>query len=143
LGLHPELLIFGDDYPTRDGTCERDYVHVSDLAQAHVAALDYLEAGGEGAIMNCGYGRGYTVLEVIAAMEAVFGRELPKRRTARRPGDAVSAVSDVSLLKATLDWTPRYESLETIIRTALDWHASLAGQPRPGAGSSRIGSSGP
>ena len=131
LGLHPELLIFGDDYPTRDGTCERDYIHVSDLAQAHVAALDYLEAGGEGAIMNCGYGRGYTVLEVIAAMEAVFGRELPKRRAPRRPGDAVSAVSDVSRLKATLDWTPRYESLETIIRTALAWHASLAGQPPP------------
>jgi len=136
LGLHRELLIFGDDYPTRDGTCERDYIHVSDLAEAHVAALGYLEAGGQGAIMNCGYGRGYTVLEVIAAMEAVFGRELPKRRVGRRPGDAVSAVSDVSLLKATLDWTPRHESLETIIRTALAWHASLAGAPGPGVGSS-------
>jgi len=101
------------------------------MAQAHVAALDYLEAGGERAIMNCGYGRGYTVLEVVAAMEAVFGRELPKARRPRRPGDAVSAVSDVTVLKSTLDWTPRYESLETIIRTALAWHAALAGHPAP------------
>jgi UDP-glucose 4-epimerase len=136
LGLTPQLSIFGDDYPTRDGTCERDYIHVTDLAQAHVAALHYLEAGGEGAIMNCGYGRGYTVLEVVAAMEAVLGRELPKMRAPRRPGDAVSAVSDVSLLKATLNWAPRHESLETIIRTALAWHASLARRPAPGVSQS-------
>ncbi|HEY5072940.1 MAG TPA: UDP-glucose 4-epimerase GalE [Caulobacteraceae bacterium] len=126
LGQRPWLEIYGDDYDTRDGTGERDYIHVSDLAAAHLATLDYLERGGPPVTLNCGYGRGYTVLEVIAALESLLGREIPQCRTARRPGDPASAVSDVSRMRATLDWTPRFTNLETILETALAWHGQRA-----------------
>lgn len=126
LGQRPWLEIFGDDYDTRDGTGERDYIHVSDLAQAHLGALTYLEGGGHGITLNCGYGRGYTVLEVVAAFEALLGRTIPKRRSPRRPGDPASAVSDVRRLAATLDWAPRFASLETILASALNWQAKRA-----------------
>ena len=122
---HGALAIMGRDYDTRDGTCERDYIHVSDLAQAHLAALVYLEAGGGPKVINCGYGSGYTVLEVIAALESILGREIAKRNAARRPGDTVSAVSDTSLMKATLDWRPRYDSLDVILKSALAWRERL------------------
>jgi UDP-glucose 4-epimerase len=125
LGKRDTLEIFGDDYDTRDGTCERDYIHVSDLASAHVAALDYLESGGRGVVLNCGYGRGYTVLEVVAALEAVLGRDLKKRRAPRRPGDPARYLSDVTRLRATLDWAPQYESLDLILRSALAWAGAL------------------
>jgi UDP-glucose 4-epimerase len=125
IGKRDTLEIFGDDYATRDGTCERDYIHVSDLASAHVAALNYLEGGGPGVVLNCGYGRGYTVLEVVAALEQVLGRRLNTRRAPRRPGDPDSYMSDPTRLRATLDWTPRYESLAFILRTALAWAGAL------------------
>jgi UDP-glucose 4-epimerase len=125
LGKRDTLEIFGDDYATRDGTCERDYIHVSDLAAAHVAALRYLEGGGPGVVLNCGYGQGYTVLELVAALERVLGRTLNKRRAGRRPGDPDRSVSDVTRLRATLDWTPRYDSLDLILRTALAWAGAL------------------
>jgi UDP-glucose 4-epimerase len=125
LGKRDTLEIFGDDYETRDGTCERDYIHVWDLATAHVAALNYLDAGGAGVTLNCGYGKGYTVLEVVAALEEVLGRTLNKRRAPRRPGDPARYVSDITRLRATLDWTPRHESLPYILRTALDWAGAL------------------
>jgi UDP-glucose 4-epimerase len=125
LGKRDTLEIFGDDYETRDGTCERDYIHVWDLATAHVAALKYLDAGGAGVTLNCGYGKGYTVLEVVAALEEVLGRTLNKRRAPRRPGDPARYVSDITRLRATLDWTPRHESLPYILRTALDWAGAL------------------
>jgi UDP-glucose 4-epimerase len=125
LGRREVLEIFGDDYATRDGTCERDYIHVADLAAAHLAALRYLEGGGAGMIVNCGYGRGYTVLEVVAALEAVLGRTLEKRRAPRRPGDPDGYVSDTTRLRETLDWTPAHESLEDILRSALVWAGAL------------------
>ena len=101
------LSVWGDDYDTRDGAGERDYIHVSDVAQVHLAAMRHLEAGGAGAVLNCGYGRGYTVLEVIAALQSILGREIPRRHEPRRPGDLASAVADVDRLGATLDWCPR------------------------------------
>ncbi|MEO8813606.1 MAG: UDP-glucose 4-epimerase GalE [Caulobacteraceae bacterium] len=119
LGRREHLPIWGDDYDTRDGTGERDYVHVSDLARAHVLALNHLDAGGAPVTLNCGYGRGHTVLEVVAALEAILGRALPTRRAPRRIGDAASAVSDIGRLRATLDWRPRFDDLETILRSAL------------------------
>jgi len=138
LGRRDALDITGDDFETRDGTGERDYIHVTDLAEAHVAGLDYLAAGGEGATLNCGYGRGFTVKEVLATLERVLGRPVPSRIAPRRPGDPASAVSDVSRLKATLPWRPRLDDLETILQTAYDWQASLAeatqaGRPPAGA----------
>ena len=125
IGKRDTLEIFGDDYDTRDGTCERDYIHVSDLVEAHVAALAYLEKGGEGVALNCGYGRGYTVLEVVEALEHVLGKSLHKRRAPRRPGDPDKYFSDVTRLHATLDWTPRHEGLDKILSSALRWAGAL------------------
>lgn len=121
LGVRAHLDICGDDYDTRDGTGERDYIHVSDLARAHGAALDYLVGGGRQAAMNLGYGRGATVLEVVSALETVLGRGIACRRTPRRPGDCARAISDVSQLRATLDWRPRQDTLALILESALAW----------------------
>ncbi len=125
LGVRPNLTIFGDDYATRDGTCERDFIHVSDLASLHLKALGYLERGGAPRALNCGYGRGVTVLEIIAALESLLGRPLPVQRGPRRPGDPPSLVADVSALHAQFDWTPRHDNLSTILKTAMDWQQSL------------------
>ncbi|MBV8682002.1 MAG: UDP-glucose 4-epimerase GalE [Caulobacteraceae bacterium] len=125
LGKREILEIFGDDYATRDGTCERDYIHVTDLANAHVAALKYLDGGGPGIVLNCGYGRGYTVLEVVAALEEVLGRCLNKRRAGRRPGDPDRYIADPTRVRATLDWRPQHENLAFILRTALAWAGAL------------------
>lgn len=124
LGVRPQLDIFGADYATRDGTCERDFIHVSDLAAVHVAALRYLEAGGDPTVINCGYGRGTTVREVIAALEALTGCKLPVRTVGRRPGDAPSVVADVTRMRELFDWTPRYDQLAVILETALNWQSS-------------------
>jgi UDP-glucose 4-epimerase len=128
LGVRGPVAICGDDYDTRDGTGERDYIHVCDLAEAHRAALDYLDAGGATATLNCGYGRGYTVLEVVAAMETILDRKLATCRARRRPGDPASAVSDVTRLKATFDWRPRLDSLGQILSTALAWQSREVGR---------------
>ncbi len=125
LGRRPVLEIYGEDYPTRDGTCERDYVHVTDLAAAHVAALAYLEAGGAPEAMNCGYGRGMTVNEVIACLERVIGREVEKRAAPRRAGDPPILISDPSKLKRLLDWTPAHDDIDEILKSALDWQRRL------------------
>ena len=127
LGRRPTLDIFGEDYPTRDGTCERDYIHVSDLAAAHVAALAYLEAGGAPEAMNCGYGRGMTVREVIACLERVVGRPVDKRVAPRRPGDPPVLVSDPAKLMRLLDWAPAHADIDEILQTALDWQRRLNG----------------
>jgi len=125
LGRRSVLEVYGQDYPTRDGTCERDYVHVTDLAQAHVAALAYLEAGGAPEAMNCGYGRGMTVKEVVSCLERVIGRPVDKRDAPRRPGDPPILVADPSKLMRLLDWTPAHADIDEILETALDWQRGL------------------
>ena len=127
LGLQPQLDIFGNDYPTRDGTCERDYIHVSDLAEAHVAALRYLEGGGAPTVLNCGYGRGFTVLEVVQRLEALIGRPLPVRASPRRPGDPYSVVADARKIGSVLGWKPAHDDLGKILASVLAWRQTLSG----------------
>ncbi|MBS0295147.1 MAG: UDP-glucose 4-epimerase GalE [Proteobacteria bacterium] len=125
-GRRQRLDIFGDDYPTRDGSCERDFIHVSDLAEAHADALDFLERGGEAGVFNCGYGRGYSVKEVIAALESITGAPLPAVVVARREGDPARLISDPARIRAQLGWSPRHDSLDQILSSALAWERSLA-----------------
>jgi UDP-glucose 4-epimerase len=125
LGLRPKLEVYGTDYPTPDGTCIRDYIHVSDLARAHSAALTHLRGGGANMTFNCGYGHGYSVLEVISAIERVTGRKLPVQMVGRRAGDPVSLVADVSRIRSHLDWSPQFEDLDTIVSHALAWEQVL------------------
>ncbi|HMA13845.1 MAG: NAD-dependent epimerase/dehydratase family protein, partial [Bacteroidota bacterium] len=125
-GLRESIAIYGDDYATPDGTCVRDYIHVSDLAAAHLAALAYLEEGGESCVLNCGYGHGYSVSEVVRAVERCAGRSLNPTRAPRRPGDPPTLVADSGALRRTLRWSPRYDNLDVIINTAVDWEKSVA-----------------
>jgi UDP-glucose 4-epimerase len=125
LGRVPRLHVFGTDYPTPDGTGVRDYIHVSDLAAAHMLALDYLRDGGPSSIMNCGYGHGTSVREVIGAIERVAGLKLAVQEAARRPGDPPSLVADAGLIRKTLGWAPRYDDLDEIVRHALMWERRL------------------
>jgi len=126
--------IYGTDYPTPDGTAVRDYTHVEDLAEAHLRALEHLRAGGETMAVNLGAGRGHSVREVIAAAEAVCGRTIPSRETARRPGDPPMLVADPSLAAERLDWRAQHSDLGTIIRTAFAWHESRARRQIPAGG---------
>lgn len=116
------LEVFGTDYPTPDGTAVRDYIHVSDLADAHVAALRYLQEGGETTALNLGTGRGHSVREVLDSVTRVAGRAPPYRESARRAGDPPVLVADPALARRTLGFAPKWESLETIVRSAWDWH---------------------
>ncbi len=122
LGQGPELQVFGDDYPTPDGSCIRDYIHVADLAEAHVLALAYLRAGGESGTLNLGTGRGHSVFEVIAAVERLAGCAVPRSIGPRRPGDPPVLYADASRARDQLGWRPRYPELETIIDHAWRWH---------------------
>jgi UDP-glucose 4-epimerase len=126
LGSRAKLEIFGTDYPTPDGTCVRDYIHVTDLARAHSAALAYLRNGGASATFNCGYGRGASVHEVIASVRRASGRDFAVETAGRRPGDPVALVADASRIKSTLDWHPQFNDLDTIVRHALSWERRLA-----------------
>lgn len=126
LGLRPALTIFGDDYDTRDGTGERDYIHVTDLARAHSSALRYLRAGGPSDVFNCGYGRGSTVREVIETVSRVSNRPLPVAVGPRRPGDPAALTADNGKILARLDWRPELNDLETIVRHAYAWESRLA-----------------
>jgi len=126
VGKRPKMDLFGTDYPTADGTCVRDYIHVSDLTQAHSAALAYLRSGGGSATFNCGYGRGASVLEVIAAVKRVSGRDFRVDISGRRAGDAPALVANVDRINATLPWRPRYQNLDTIVAHALAWEKQLA-----------------
>ncbi|MCD0421246.1 UDP-glucose 4-epimerase GalE [Rhodopseudomonas sp. BR0M22] len=117
--------VYGTDYPTPDGSCIRDFVHVADLAQAHCAALKYLRAGGKPVTLNCGYGRGYSVLETIDTVKRVAGRNFAVASAGRRPGDIMTMVADTSRIRHTLDWTPHYNDLETIATHALAWEQKL------------------
>lgn len=125
LRRRPQIEIYGTDYPTPDGTAIRDYVHVQDLAEAHLRALEHLEAGGNSMALNLGTGHGHSVREVIRAVEAISGRPVPYREAARRPGDPPSLVADPSLAAELLGWRARISDLSMIIRTALGWHAGL------------------
>ena len=123
LGKRPQLKIFGQDYKTPDGTCIRDYIHVEDLADIHVLALQYLEQNGDSILLNCGYGQGHSVLEVAEAMRRVSQHPFKMVFEGPRAGDAAILVADSSHLRRVLDWKPRYNDLDLICRTALLWEA--------------------
>ncbi|HVW54797.1 MAG TPA: UDP-glucose 4-epimerase GalE [Rhizobiaceae bacterium] len=124
-GKRPFMEVFGTDYPTPDGTCIRDYVHVTDLVNAHYLALRRMRSGGKSLVANCGYQHGYSVLEVIAAVERVVGKKLDVRMSGRRPGDAVAIVANVERCRSELGWTPDYDDLDTIVSHALQWEEML------------------
>jgi UDP-glucose 4-epimerase len=129
-GKRPAMEIFGTDYPTRDGTCIRDYIHVSDLAVAHRLALARLRAGGDNLIANCGYGRGYSVLEVIDSVKKNIGHPLEVRLSGRRPGDAAAIVANADLARQEFDWAPKYADLDRIVTDALAWEEILSRKNR-------------
>lgn len=124
LGLRPHLSIFGLDYPTEDGTCVRDYIHVDDMAAAHIDALNYLDAGGPSDVFNCGYGRGFSVRQVVDVMRSVSGTNFAIENGPRRPGDSASLIADAQKIRRVLGWRPKYEDLGLICRTALNWERS-------------------
>jgi len=128
IGKRPKMDVFGTDYPTPDGTCIRDYIHVTDLVQAHSAALGHLRSGGASATFNCGYGRGASVLEVIDAVRRASGRDFPVEVSGRRPGDPPALVANADRIRATLPWRPRFQNLDTIVSHALAWEKQLAGR---------------
>jgi len=125
LGLRPGLEVFGTDYPTADGTCIRDYIHVSDLAQAHRDALSYLRAKGTSLTLNCGYGHGYSVHEVIDAVQGVAGVGFKVENAPRRAGDPAQIVADSSRIRSLLGWRPQFDDLPTIVAHALAWERKL------------------
>ena len=125
LGRRERIDVYGTDYDTPDGTCIRDFIHVSDLARAHRAALGYLRTGNKSATLNCGYGRGYSIREVLDAVERNHGRKFPVSFSGRRPGDIVVSVAAADRIRRTLDWIPEFESLDTIVRHALAWEHKL------------------
>jgi UDP-glucose 4-epimerase len=120
-GERESIKIFGTDYPTPDGTCIRDYIHVDDLAEAHILALEYLPGGGNNEVFNCGYGCGFSVREVIDMAKKVTGMDFKVEETERRPGDPAILVADSSKIKNVLGWKPEFDDLEYIIRTAWNW----------------------
>jgi len=120
-GEFDRLQVFGTDYPTPDGTCIRDYIHVNDLADAHLMALDYLAEGGASDVFNCGYGHGYSVREVVDAAKRVTGIDFQVEEASRRPGDPPSLVADSTKIRARLRWAPRHDDLEFIVKTAWEW----------------------
>lgn len=124
-GKREKLQIFGTDYPTPDGTCIRDYIHVEDLAAAHVLALDYLKSQATSTVMNCGYGQGYSVLEVVEMMRKVSQLDFATEETDRRSGDPPILTADNTKIRKVLGWEPKYNDLELICRSALDWETRL------------------
>lgn len=125
VGKRSYFEIFGDDYPTGDGTCIRDYIHVSDLADAHVVAIEYLSRGGASDVFNCGYGHGYSVKQVVDVVRQVAGGYLDVRMAARRPGDPPELVADATKLRTRLGWEPKHDDLRFIVETALAWERTL------------------
>jgi UDP-glucose 4-epimerase len=125
LGRRDALYVFGTDYPTRDGTGVRDYIHVEDLADAHLKAIDYLRGGGASQILNCGYGHGYSVREVLDTVQRVHGAPLNIIEQERRPGDPPALIAGADKVRQVLGWTPRYDDLEEIARSSLNWERRL------------------
>jgi UDP-glucose 4-epimerase len=126
VGKRDHVAIFGTDYPTPDGTGVRDYIHVEDLADAHLKALEYLRRGGESTTLNCGYGRGYSVRELIDMVEKLAGRTLAKREAPRRAGDPPSLIARAERIRKTLGWTPKHDDLSQIVGSSLAWERKLA-----------------
>ena len=126
LGMRPKMQVFGTDYPTPDGTCIRDYIHVCDLVRAHSDALAYLRRGGSSSTLNCGYGRGFSVIEVIDTVKRVAGVDFRVERTERRAGDPAQIVAKSDRIRALLGWHPQFDDLATIVRHALAWERKLA-----------------
>jgi UDP-glucose 4-epimerase len=124
-GKRAGMSIFGEDYDTKDGTCVRDYIHIDDLAQAHVDALSYLERESKSAVLNCGYGHGFTVKEVVATVKKVTGVDFPVEMVGRRAGDAGILISKAEKIRSVLGWVPKYDDLELIVRTAFEWEKKL------------------
>jgi UDP-glucose 4-epimerase len=125
LGKRDYMQIFGRDYDTPDGTCVRDYIHVSDLVATHLDALAYLRSGGESRVFNCGYGRGYSVLEVVGAVERAAGHGFDVRDGPRRPGDPAEIVANADLARSELQWRPQHDDLDFIVSSALAWERHL------------------
>ncbi len=125
LGMHESVTIFGTDFPTPDGTGIRDYIHIDDLAAAHLAALDYLVSGKGSVVLNCGYGHGFSVRDVIEAVARVSGAPLRVDEGARRPGDPAELVAATERIREVLGWRPKHDDLDYIVRTALDWERRL------------------
>jgi UDP-glucose 4-epimerase len=130
LGKRPGMQVFGTDYETPDGTCLRDYIHVTDLARAHLDALTFLKAGGTSAVLNCGYGRGYSVLEVIDTVKRVSGVDFPVQVSGRRLGDPAAIVARATRIRAELGWSPKLDDLPTIVEHALAWERRLSERNR-------------
>lgn len=130
LGTRECLDVFGTDYSTPDGTCIRDYIHVDDLADAHLLALEHLRNGNGSGTYNCGYGRGYSVQEVISRVKQVTGIDFPVRYVGRRPGDPPALVADATKIRKDLGWIPKYDDLDYIIRTAWEWEKKITATPR-------------
>ncbi len=126
VGRRPHVSIFGTDYPTPDGTGLRDYIHVEDLATAHIDALRYLRDGGASTTLNCGYGHGYSVRDVLQAVEKAHGSPLKIREEARRAGDPPELVAVADRIQSTLGWRPQFDDLDTIVRTSLEWERKIA-----------------
>jgi UDP-glucose 4-epimerase len=136
-GEFDRLSIYGIDYPTPDGTCIRDYIHVDDIAKAHVRALDYLMDTGKSDIMNCGYGHGFSVREVVSTVKEVTGIDLPVEEADRRPGDPPALVADSTRLQTLTGWKPVHDDLAFIVKTAWDWEQELDRRgTKPDSGSS-------
>ncbi len=134
LGKRAKIDVFGTDYDTPDGTGVRDYIHVSDLVGAHSAALAYLRKGGASATFNCGYGRGSSVKDVIASVKRISGVDFPVALGPRRDGDPAALIADATRIRSTLDWTPRFQDLDTLVSLALAWERSLAARTGSAAG---------
>lgn len=130
LGLREKMDVFGTDYPTPDGTCVRDYIHVTDLVRAHLSALAHLRSGGESMVANCGYGHGYSVKEVIDTVRAVTKVPFRADYAPRRPGDAAAVVADATRARTRLGWTPAHDDLTEIVEAAYAWERRLANGPR-------------
>jgi UDP-glucose 4-epimerase len=125
LGKRDHLQVFGRDYETPDGTCLRDYIHVSDLVQVHLDALSYLRGGGESQVFNCGYGQGYSVLDVVGAVERAAGLGLDVRDAPRRPGDTAEIIANADRARSVLEWQPQHDDLDLIVASALAWEKHL------------------